>query len=701
MEFTIPKKPSQAVKVKFLNAKNSSVLQKANKRYSIAFRDSKEELAPHLSGITVLVNEKDVCITKEYARGKGVKPKSILLIKSMRCLKVKWHERDWEHPNTQSLLMAQLWHHDVKSTASLLPDDMSAIIKEPLCVAHQRFGDLKLLRLKSGIDWLIDTLGHTLTRDEDTFYNALVHLDKLYALRKKSGNTRMSSRRVHPHYFEQLLLHHLIATHTGPTTREKWVALGADAYNAKATKRLIETLWEHGGQEVFEPQPGESDIQLDPRQQAAIDHIKKNPIVIIEGGPGTGKTQLDVEIRKLYPQRVVVSLMFLGTLVKERQKRVGSKDTVMTIHRAYYGEFEEVKRAEIAIVDEFSNVDSRLFLMLLQSLPNLKRLVILQDRNQIPPIKPGSPALAMVRAYPKHCFKLTKNFRVHEGAKMIKELNDNINYHCPQLAMKCFKLSPYCKRVDWPAYQRWEWQQHAKRDFRVQVKSDAHMYDGITGEFIATLFHSDVDLKDVESWQTLTFRNVDVDALNFIIEDYLLEHEYLPWKYEKQAQEGVSRLTNITIQMGRDRPDLRLYRGKKICMTETFQCKDASLASRYDEMRNGAIVTIDEMRETRYGQEIITTCGLCFLLHSGIHVKPRGIRSAFCVTVNRSLGSEYEHAMVFVPPVISTSHWTCEYLYVACSRAKRSLVCVSHESKLYDMIVVPGPTRETYAELIL
>ena len=701
MEFKIPATEGPMIKVKFLG--QSSLPQ--DQLYDLSFRDTKESLPSHLKGITVICNKKHFKIGREYVCAKGVVPKQVITVNSIRDLRVKHHELEFDRPTTQQLLMAQLWHHQSGDTEDLTPEQTNEIIKHPLRPAIERYGPrLKLLGLSSGIDWLLEMLNYSLTREDDDLYDALVHQEKLKERRHKTKDTIMMTSQVHPRYFETLRQHGLIKVLPGPTKSDDLVALCGDAYVGDSTKKHLDELYERGADELI-PSMERCDhtIVLDEKQEAVLDAVRKHPVIFVSGPPGTGKTQLDYEMRlRFCPRYKVVSLMFLGTLVKERQKRVGCEKTVMTIHRAWHGDYLEVKHADIAIIDEFSNVDSRLFLMALEALENVKRLVILMDINQIPPIKCGSPALAMINAFPELCIRLTKNFRVDEGALMIKEVSDNINYHSPAIVMQCFKISPLCRRFDWPPYKTWEWEAHDTAG-RLKRPTDKYIMDAITGEIIASSFHESVNLADVESWQTLTFKNDDVDRINETLEKYLLKSGFLPLPYDSKQppQKGMTLLKLIKIPMGRDKPDLELYRGKKITLKATFKCKDEKLSSRYHEIRNGAILTIDSMYETEHGQEVVTTCGLRFLLHSSKHVKPRFIRTAFCVTVSRSVGSEWDHCMVFVPPKTNFAFWTCNFLYVACSRSKKSLVCFGDESVLFEMIVTPGRPRKTYLEEIL
>ena len=147
-------------------------------------------------------------------------------------------------------------------------------------------------------------------------------------------------------------------------------------------------------------------ITLDPSQIAALTLALREPIAIVTGGPGTGKTTiLRAALGQLSGQRVALAAP-TGKAAKRIQETTGQD--AKTIHRllaynpaerAFYHNSDNPLPFDVVIVDEASMIDVELFASLLDAIdPDETRLVLVGDANQLPSVGPGAILADLVRS---------------------------------------------------------------------------------------------------------------------------------------------------------------------------------------------------------------------------------------------------------------------------------------------------------------
>lgn len=143
-------------------------------------------------------------------------------------------------------------------------------------------------------------------------------------------------------------------------------------------------------------------LTLAPKQREAVINSLKYGIMVITGGPGTGKTTIVKAIIALFNAAKMGVLLAAPTGRAAKRLAETTGQEAKTIHRLLGygseskngGRFQhnekEPLRAEVLIIDEFSMVDLPLFYNLLKAVNPGTRLILVGDVDQLPSVGPGT-----------------------------------------------------------------------------------------------------------------------------------------------------------------------------------------------------------------------------------------------------------------------------------------------------------------------
>lgn len=185
-------------------------------------------------------------------------------------------------------------------------------------------------------------------------------------------------------------------------------------------------------------------VQYASSQKQAIQTALMNPMMILTGGPGTGKTTVIKGIVELYAELHGCSLdphsykkdepfpIILAAPTGRAAKRMSESTGLpaMTIHRllGMTGEenLEDDEGAEreiegkLLIVDEMSMVDTWLAHQLLKALPAQIQVIFVGDEDQLPSVGPGQVLKDLLQAKIIPTVQLTDIYRQEEGSSIIE-----------------------------------------------------------------------------------------------------------------------------------------------------------------------------------------------------------------------------------------------------------------------------------------
>ena len=168
----------------------------------------------------------------------------------------------------------------------------------------------------------------------------------------------------------------------------------------------------------------ESGIEYSEEQTQAIREAATSGLLLITGGPGTGKTTILNGILSLLGQMQLKCVLAAPTGRAAKRLTEVTGEEASTIHRLleasmdtntgkmfFVRDEDNPLKADAVIVDEMSMVDVQLLHSLLQAIPAGKRLILVGDPDQLPPVGPGFPFSDMLRSGQLPTVRLTEIFR--------------------------------------------------------------------------------------------------------------------------------------------------------------------------------------------------------------------------------------------------------------------------------------------------
>lgn len=174
---------------------------------------------------------------------------------------------------------------------------------------------------------------------------------------------------------------------------------------------------------------GSLNIQFSEAQRAAIRESFQKKMLVITGGPGTGKTTIIKAVVDIFQKwgREVLLAAPTGRAAKRLSEATGKP--AKTLHRTLEytpkkGSFRRNENytlvGDALIIDEFSMVDLPLMFYLLKAVPDWMRLILVGDKDQLPSVGPGCLLRDIIESQKVEVVTLMEIFRQEKDSLIVQ-----------------------------------------------------------------------------------------------------------------------------------------------------------------------------------------------------------------------------------------------------------------------------------------
>ncbi len=406
-----------------------------------------------------------------------------------------------------------------------------------------------------------------------------------------------------------------------------------------------------------------SDIDLSERQKDAVELVNDNNVVIITGGPGTGKTTVIKTIIEIYEaiDKKVVLCAPTGRAAKRMTETTGREAS--TLHRLLeIGKIDEdnlfkesndfetsMIDGDIIIVDEVSMVDMFLINYLLKSVYQGSKLILVGDKDQLASVGPGSVLKDLIESKKIQTVHLDKIFRQAAKSKIVLNAH-NVN-RGEKLILKSEK-------------------DDMKDDFFfIKQTVQQKMVDEIVSLCTGRLKNfGDYDFfENIQVLSPTKKGALGTRELNKVLQSYL--NPYKENKLEKSTLGVIYRVGDRVMQIKNNYDIGWEKQGKK-----QMEYGKGVFNGEYGTILN--IYEKEKQLEIGFDDKKIAIYEFSELDQ---------IEHSYVVTIHKSQGSEFDVVILAIPqsaPMLLTRN----LLYTAITRAKKLLIAVGSDKVLEYMI---------------
>lgn len=180
-------------------------------------------------------------------------------------------------------------------------------------------------------------------------------------------------------------------------------------------------------EEILKKVAASSEITYDEIQWQAVKTAISSKVMVLTGGPGTGKTTTTLGIISAYKQAgcQIILAAPTGRAAKRMSEATGME--AKTIHRlleykppeGYQKNEEHPLEGDVLILDECSMIDIMLMYNLLKALPEQMTLILVGDIDQLPSVGAGNVLRDIIDSGCVPVVRLTRIFRQAQGSRII------------------------------------------------------------------------------------------------------------------------------------------------------------------------------------------------------------------------------------------------------------------------------------------
>lgn len=402
-------------------------------------------------------------------------------------------------------------------------------------------------------------------------------------------------------------------------------------------------------------------IQLDELQKRAVTESIRNGLLILTGGPGTGKTTtINTMIRYFADEGLDIFLAApTGRAAKRMTEATGYESR--TIHRLLElngavmeenrnAKFEKNEEnpleADVIIIDEMSMVDIHLFQALLKAVMPGTRLIMAGDISQLPSVGPGQILKDMIDSGCFPVVMLQKIFRQAETSDIV------VNAH-------------RINEGEEPALN------NKSRDFFFLERNDVNVIYKHMIQLIREKLppYVNADSFDIQVLTPMRKGNLGVETLNGILQQYLNPPD--AGKAEHPYGEGLFRVGDKVMQIKNNYQtewEVVSKYGIPIDKGMGIFNGDMGIVREINDFSQEMVVEFDEHRRVTYPYHQLDE-----------------IELAYAVTIHKSQGSEYPAVIM---PLLSGPRmlFNRNLLYTGVTRAKNCVTILGSRQTVNEMV---------------
>lgn len=399
---------------------------------------------------------------------------------------------------------------------------------------------------------------------------------------------------------------------------------------------------------------------LDEMQRTAVLKAVRYGIMVLTGGPGTGKTTTINAIIRFFESEGLDILLAAPTGRAAKRMTEATGYEAQTVHRllevsgnpeddsinGFQRNEENPLETDVIIIDEVSMLDLPLMSALLKAVIPGTRLILVGDCNQLPSVGPGSVLKDIIDS---RCFSvvmLTKIFRQAEESDII------VNAH---------KIN----RGEEVSLD------NKSRDFFFLKRQDADVIISVVITLIRNKLpkYVEADPYDIQVLTPMRKGLLGVERLNGILQEYLNPPE--SGKSEKEYGDRLFREGDKVMQIKNNYQlewRIKTRRGMTIDNGMGIFNGDMGIIKKINNYEETMTVEYDEHREVKYPYSLLEELEL-----------------AYAITIHKSQGSEYPAVVI---PLLQgpMQLYHRNLLYTAVTRARRCVALVGSDQVFQKMI---------------
>lgn len=402
-------------------------------------------------------------------------------------------------------------------------------------------------------------------------------------------------------------------------------------------------------------------LELDDLQRMAVKEAVSNGLLIITGGPGTGKTTTINTIIKYFESRGDEILLAAPTGRAAKRMTEATGYEAQTIHRllelsgvlsddsknaSFARNEDNPLEADVVIIDEMSMVDIFLMNSLLKAIVPPTRLILVGDANQLPSVGPGAVLKDIIASDEFNVVKLVRIFRQEEAGDIVNNAH-KIN------AGEHFSVST--RSMDFP--------------FITRTDSTSVINAMITLIRDKLPRYTNCKVEEVQVLTPTRKGNLGSVHLNMVLQQYLNPKK--DTKVEKEIGGIIFREGDKVMQVKNNYKiewEIRGYNGIVIDTGMGVFNGDMGTVDNINLFLNEMTVRYEDNKYVKYTFK-----------------EADELEHAYAVTVHKSQGSEYPAVVL---PLLEGPRLLMNrnILYTAVTRAKKCICIVGDESIFHDMI---------------